>query len=320
MTQPSGTGDMRPEILMMNALPEWDMAPLEAAYRIHRYWEAADKQALLAQCQSVRAILTTGHIGADAALIAALPALEIVACFGVGVDGVDFTATRLRNLPVTNTPDVLTGDVADLAIALALAVMRDIPQADAFVRRGDWKTGSMRLGRRFYGCRLGILGLGRIGIGVADRARVFRCEIGYYNRTPKSGLLYPAFETVQALAAWSDVLVMTLAGGAGTRAILDRAAIQALGPQGYLVNVSRGSTVDEEALIEALQTGGIAGAGLDVFNDEPNIDPRFLDLPNTVLMPHQGSATIETRRAMGQLVRDNLAAHFAGKPLLTPVT
>jgi lactate dehydrogenase-like 2-hydroxyacid dehydrogenase len=267
----------------------------------------------------VRAILTTGHAGADAALIAALPALEIVACFGVGVDGVDFAATGARGLPVTNTPDVLTGDVADLAIALALAVMREIPRADAHVRSGAWKAGGMPLGRRFFGCKLGLLGLGRIGLATAERGRGFGCEIGYFNRTAKPGLPYQAFETVQALSAWADVVIVTLAGGAGTRAIMDAAAIKALGAQGYLVNVSRGSTVDEEALIEALQTGAIAGAGLDVFLNEPNIDPRFGLLPNTVLMPHAGSATTATRRAMGQLVRDNLAAHFAGKPLLTPV-
>lgn len=319
MTSPGGASGALPEILMMSALPPWDMEPLEASYRIHRYWEAADKQALLAQCRNVRAILTTGHLGADAALIAALPRLELVACFGVGVDGVDFAATRARGLPVTNTPDVLTGDVADLAIGLAIAVMREIPKADAHVRGGAWTKGGMGLGRRFFGCRLGILGLGRIGLAVADRARGFGCTIGYYNRSPKPGLPYEGFESPQALAAWADVVVITLAGGAGTRAIMDAAAIAALGPQGYLVNVARGSTVDEEALITALQNGAIAGAGLDVFLDEPHIDSRFASLPNTVLMPHQGSATTETRRAMGQLVRDNLAAHFAGRPLLTPV-
>jgi lactate dehydrogenase-like 2-hydroxyacid dehydrogenase len=319
MTQPGDTADMRPEILMMSALPQWDMEPLEAAYRIHRYWEASDKQALLAECKTVRAILTTGHAGANAALLAALPAVEIVACFGVGVDGVDFEATRTRGLPVTNTPDVLTGDVADLAIALALAVMREIPKADAHVRTGAWKTRGLPLARRFFGSKVGILGMGRIGVATAERARGFDCEIGYFNRTAKPDLSYPSFATVQALAAWADVVIVTLAGGAGTRAIMDRAAIAALGPQGFLVNVSRGSTVDEEALIQALQTGSIAGAGLDVFLNEPDIDPRFATLANTVLMPHLGSATTETRRAMGQLVRDNLAAHFAGQPLLTPV-
>ncbi|MCB8883431.1 2-hydroxyacid dehydrogenase [Acidisoma cellulosilytica] len=319
MTQPSDVGDMRPEILMMTALPQWDMEPLDAAYRIHRYWEARDKQALLADCKLVRAILTTGHIGADAALLSALPAVEMVACFGVGVDGVDFQATRARGLPVTNTPDVLTGDVADLAIGLALAVMREIPKADTHVRSGTWKSSELPLARRFFGCKLGIVGMGRIGIATAERAKGFGCDIGYFNRTAKPSLPYQAFDTVQALAGWADVVIVTLAGGAGTRAIMDRTAIQALGPQGFLVNVSRGSTVDEAALIEALQTGGIAGAGLDVFLNEPNIDPRFANLSNTVLMPHMGSATTETRQAMGQLVRDNLAAHFAGQPLLTPV-
>ncbi|HEX3984913.1 MAG TPA: 2-hydroxyacid dehydrogenase [Acidisoma sp.] len=319
MTQGSEAEDARPELLMMSALPRWDMEPLEAAYRIHRYWEAADKQALLAGCRNVRALLTTGHTGADAALIAALPALEIVACFGVGVDGVDFAATRARGLPVTNTPDVLTGDVADLAIALALSVMREIPRADAHVRAGHWKTSGLPLARRFFGCKVGILGFGRIGIATAERARGFGCEIGYFNRTAKPGLPYQSFATVQSLAGWADVMIVTLAGGAGTRAIMDRVAIEALGPEGFLVNVSRGSTVDEEALIEALEAGRIAGAGLDVFLNEPHIDPRFLKLANAVLMPHHGSATVETRRAMGQLVRDNLAAHFAGQKLLTPV-
>lgn len=319
MTQPSGTGETRPEILMMGALPPWDMEPLDAAYRLHRYWEAADKQALLAQCGAVRALVTRGDLGADAAVIGALPALELIACFGVGVDAIDLAAARARGIAVTNTPDVLTGDVADLAIALALAVMREIPRGDAHVRGGAWAQGPLPPARRFYGCKLGILGLGRIGLATADRARGFGCAIGYHNRTPKPGLPYQAFETVEALAAWSDVLIVTLAGGAGTQAIVSRAAITALGPRGYLVNVSRGSTVDEGALIDALQSGAIAGAGLDVFFNEPGIDPRFAALPNTVLMPHAGSATAETRRAMGHLVRDNLAAHFAAKPLLTPV-
>lgn len=318
MTQPGSADDTRPEILIASPLPARDITPLEPLFRIHRYYEATDKAAFLAQCGHVRAMLTTGHIGASAALIAALPALEVITCFGVGVDGVDFEATRARGIPVTNTPDVLTGDVADLAIALALAVMRDIPKGDVHVRSGQWKSGNLPLARRFFGSKLGILGLGRIGIATAERARGFGCEIGYYNRSPKPGLPYQAFETPQALATWADIVVITLAGGTGTRAIMDRAAIEALGPQGYLVNVARGSTVDEEALIEALQSGTIAGAGLDVFLNEPNIDPRFAGLTNTVLMPHLGSATDETRRAMGQLMRDNLLAHFAGKPLLTP--
>lgn len=314
-----GADGARPELLMMGALPAWDMEPLDAAYRLHKYWEATDKAALLAACGQVRAILTKGDIGADATLIAALPALELIACFGVGVDAIDFPAAHARGIRVTNTPDVLTGDVADLAIALSLAVMREIPRGDALVRGGQWPQGGLPPARRFYGSKVGIVGLGRIGLATAERAAGFGCSIGYFNRSPKTGIPYQAFPTVQALADWADVLIVTLAGGSDTRAIVDAAAIRALGPRGYIVNVSRGTTVDEAALLAALEGGAIAGAGLDVFLNEPDIDPRFFTLPNTVLMPHQGSATEETRRLMGQLVRDNLAAYFSGRPLLTPV-
>lgn len=312
--------DSRPELILMGALPAWDMEPLEATYRLHKYWEAADKAAFIAECQGVRAMLTKGEIGADAALVASLPALGMIANFGVGVDAIDFAATTACGIQVSNTPDVLTGDVADMAIALALAVMRDIPRGDRLVRSGGWARGGLPPARRFFGCKLGLVGLGRIGLATAERARGFGCAIGYVNRTAKPGLPYEAFETVAALAAWCDVLIVTLAGGAGTRAMVDGAALQALGPQGFLVNVSRGSTVDEPALLAALEGGGIAGAGLDVFWNEPTIDPRFAALDNVVLMPHQGSGTEETRRAMGQLVRDNLAAFFAGRPLLTPIS
>jgi lactate dehydrogenase-like 2-hydroxyacid dehydrogenase len=319
MTQRDAAEDARPELLVMSALPNWDMEPLDAAFRVRRYWEAADKAAFLKQCGQVRAMLTTGGIGADAALIGALPALEMISNYGVGVDQIDFDAARACSIAVTNTPEVLTGDVADLAILLALAVMRKTPQADAYVRSGQWKAGGMPLARRFFGCKLGIVGLGRIGLAIAERGRGFSCDIGYFNRTAKPGLPYQAFETVEALAAWSDVVIVATAGGAGTQGIVGRAALAALGPQGFIVNISRGSTIDEEALIDALQAGTIAGAGLDVFLNEPHIDPRFATLGNTVLMPHVGSATVETRQAMGQLARDNLTAYFAGKPLLTPV-
>jgi D-3-phosphoglycerate dehydrogenase len=187
------------------------------------------------------------------------------------------------------------------------------------VRSGDWPKGGLPPARRFYGSRVGIVGLGRIGRATAERATGFGCEIGYFSRSRQADTPYTHFPTVPALATWADVLIVTAAGGAGTRGMVDAAALAALGPRGYIVNVSRGSTIDEAALLEALRTGRIAGAGLDVFLNEPNIDPRFATLPNTVLMPHQGSATEETRRLMGQLVRDNLAAYFAGQPLLTPV-
>jgi lactate dehydrogenase-like 2-hydroxyacid dehydrogenase len=317
--QSDSTQQSRPELLMVGSLPPWDMEPLAAQFHIHTLWDAPDRAERLARCGAVRAVATRGDLGADAALIAALPALEIIASYGVGVDGIDLDAARARGIAVTNTPDVLTGDVADIAIALALAVMREIPRGDAHVRGGAWAAGSLPPARRFHGCKLGIVGLGRIGAAIAKRATAFDCTIGYFNRTPQPETSYQAFASIRALAAWSDVLIVALAGGAGTRAIIDAEVLRALGPQSFFVNISRGTTVDEPALLDALESRTIAGAALDVFLNEPNVDERFKALPNAVLYPHHGSGTIETRRAMGQLLRDNLAAHFAGEPLLTPV-
>jgi D-3-phosphoglycerate dehydrogenase len=320
MTRQSESKDeSRPELLLVGSLPSWDMEALAEQFRLRTLWDAPDRAALLAACGSVRAIATRGDLGADATLIAALPALEIIACYGVGVDAIDLTAAGARGIRVTNTPDVLTGDVADTAIALALAVMREIPRADAHVRGGGWARGGLPLARRFHGCKFGIVGLGRIGAAVARRAAAFDCRIGYFNRSTLPDSPYQAFPTITTLADWADVLVVTLAGGAGTRAIIDATVLRALGAQGFLVNISRGSTVDEAALLDALEAQAIAGAGLDVFLNEPHIDERFKALPNVVLLPHLGSATMETRRAMGQLMRDNLTAHFAGEPLPTPV-
>ena len=311
--------DVRPELLVLSSLPAWDMEPLAEQFRILTLQDAPDRATLLTRCGAVRAVAAPGHRGADAALMDALPALEIIANYGVGVDAIDMEAARQRGIRVTNTPDVLTDDVADLAIALALSAMRDIPRGDAHVRGGAWAAGNMPLGRRFHGCKLGIVGLGRIGAAVAKRAAAFDCTIGYYNRSPQPASPYRAFPTIAALAEWCDVLIVTVAGGAGTRAIIDAEVLQALGARGFLVNVSRGSTVDEPALLDALAAQAIAGAALDVFLNEPHVDERFKALPNVVLLPHHGSATVETRRAMGQLMRDNLTAHFAGAPLLTPV-
>jgi lactate dehydrogenase-like 2-hydroxyacid dehydrogenase len=319
MTSERAAPDAHPELLVLSSLPPWDMEPLAEQFRLLTLQDTPDRAALLARSRGVRALAAPGHLGADGALMDALPALEIIANYGVGVDAIDLEAARQRGIRVTNTPDVLTGDVADIAIALALSAMREIPRGDAHVRGGAWATGNMPLGRRFHGCKLGIAGLGRIGAAIARRAAAFDCSIGYFNRSPQPDSPYQAFATIGALAEWSDVLVVTVAGGAGTRALIDAEALQALGPRGFLVNVSRGTTVDEPALLDALERQTIAGAALDVFLNEPHIDERFMALPNVVLFPHGGSATMETRRAMGQLMRDNLTAHFAGKPLLTPV-
>lgn len=310
----------RPTVLMAGPYPEWDMAPMERDYTLLRLWEAGDRAAFLAQHgTSVRALATRGELGASAELMAALPALEIVSCYGVGTDAIALDAARSRGVRVTNTPDVLTGDVADLAVGLALALLRRIPAGDAHVRSGAWSQGNMGLTTRLYGKRAGIVGFGRIGQAVARRLQGFEMEIGCFSRSARADGPHRCFAQLAALADWCDVLVVTLAGGEATRGMVDAAVLEALGPQGWLVNVSRGSTLDEAALLAALERRTIAGAALDVFHTEPRIDGRFLALDNVLLQPHHGSGTVETRRAMGQLVRDNLAAHFAGRPLPTPV-
>jgi lactate dehydrogenase-like 2-hydroxyacid dehydrogenase len=310
----------RPDVLMTGPYTAWDTELLAAAYTLHRLWEAGDRERFIAECgASIRAIATHGELGANAELIAALPRLEIIACSGVGTDAIDLVAARSRGIRVTNTPGVLNGDVADLAVGLSLALMRRIPAADAFVRSGAWATRNTDLMTRLYGKRVGVAGFGRIGTTVARRLSGFDVEIGYFARTPRTDSPHRFFGNLIELAAWCDLLIVTLPGDATTRSIVDAEVLAALGRQGFLVNVSRGSTVDEPALLDALEQTAIAGAALDVFWNEPNIDPRFMGLSNVILQPHRASATTETRRAMGQLVRDNLEAHFSGQPLLTPV-
>ena len=314
------TPAVRPDVLMTGPYPDWDMAPLAEQYSLHRLWESDDQQKFVAErTDAIRAIATRGELGASGELIAALPKLEIISCYGVGTDAIDLAAARTRGIRVTNTPDVLTGDVADIAIGLALALMRRIPQADAYVRSGAWATRSMDLAVRLHGKRVGVVGFGRIGSTVARRLSGFDVEIGYFDLAPRAESPQRFFGSLVELAGWCDLLIVTLAGGATTLGIVDAGVLQALGPQGFLVNVSRGTTIDEPALIDALQRKAIAGAALDVFCNEPNIDARFMALDNVLLQPHQASGTFETRRAMGQLVRDNLHAHFSGQPLPTPV-
>ncbi|OWV75663.1 hydroxyacid dehydrogenase [Rhizobium sp. R339] len=308
------------EILMAGAYPEWDMVDLEAKYRIHRLWEAADRQELIARVGgNIRAIATRGELGASAELMKQLPKLEIVSCYGVGTDAIDLSYARANGIRVTNTPDVLTEDVADIAIGLLLATARQIPQADAFVRTGQWGKVPMPLVTRVAGKKVGLVGMGRIGKAIAKRAAAFGCDIAYFTRNEHTDVAYAYQPDLIALADWADFLIVIVPGGEATMKIINAPVLKALGPNGMLINVSRGTTVDEEALIAALQNRIIQAAGLDVFLNEPKIDARFLTLPNVVLQPHHGSGTIETRKAMGQLVRDNLAAHFAGRALPTPV-
>jgi lactate dehydrogenase-like 2-hydroxyacid dehydrogenase len=306
------------EILATAPLMPSVMEALGDSYVVHRLWEAAERAALFAEHGSrIRAIATNGSIGADAALLDQLPALEIISCFGVGVDAIDLAGAARRGIAVTTTPGVLVDDVADQALALLLAVSRKIVAADRHVREGKWARSELVLTRRVSGKKAGILGLGDIGKALAERLAALGMSISYCNRSV-AAVPYRFVADLEALAADSDFLIITASGAASTRNLVNASVLDALGPQGFLVNVARGSIIDEPALISALQNGRIAGAGLDVFWDEPNPSPAFSALDNVVLAPHAASGTVETRAAMGQLVIDNLAAHFSGKPLLTP--
>jgi hydroxypyruvate reductase len=295
------------------------MEALHGAFRVHDRLHQSDPAALAAVAPRIRAIAASGESKVPRELIASLPALEIISVFGVGYDGIDVAAARERGIAVTNTPDVLNDEVADLALALVLAVSRRIPQADRFVREGKWVAGPMPLARKVSGARLGIVGLGRIGKAIATRAEAFGMQIAYTARSEKPGAGYASHPSAEALAANVDFLVVITPGGAATRKLIDAKVLRALGKDGYLINVARGSVVDEAALVEALVDGTIAGAGLDVFENEPNVPAPLLALDNVVLTPHVGSATWQTRRAMKDLAFGNLQAHFAGRPLLSPV-
>ena len=309
-----------PHLLLCGAYSQADMDALAARYVVHRWWEVEDRADFLATyARRIGAIATRGDLGASGELIAALPALEIIACFGVGVDAIDLGAARQRGIHVTTTPDVLTGDVADLALGLALGLLRQIPAGDAHVRSGAWERGPLGLARRLHGKRIGLVGLGRVGSAVARRFGGFDGEIGYFDLAARADSAHRFFPVLAELAAWSDVLILTAAGGDSTRGLVDAQVLRALGTEGYLVNVSRGSIVHEPDLLQALESRAIAGAALDVFWNEPMIDARFRALDNVLLQPHAASGTVETRAAMGQLVRDNLEAHFAGRSLLTPL-
>lgn len=311
----------RPHVLMPAPMHPRVVEALATEVTLHRLWEAADPEALLARIgPEVRGIASStlaGTVGRE--LLSQLPAVEIVANFGVGYENIDVAAATQRGVVVTNTPGVLDEDVADLAVGLLLATLRQIPQADRFVRKGRWPQGSFPLSPTLRGRRVGIVGLGAIGKAVARRLAAFGVAIAYHGRSAQISVPHPYFADVVSLAAASDVLVVIVPGGAATRYLIDRAVLRALGPQGVLVNVARGSVVDEAALVAALEAGEIMAAGLDVYEDEPHVPQALLDLPGVVLLPHVGSATEHTRRAMAQLVADNLLAWFAKGAALTPV-
>ena len=314
---------MKEDILAIAPMLMTCMPALEDAYTVHRMWEmsADERAALLARLgPNIRAIATDGHHGVNAETMAACPNLEMISGFGVGYDGVDIPACKARGIRVANTPDVLNDAVAELGLALMLALARRIPQADQYVRQGRWPVeGMFPLSGELTGRTLGILGLGRIGKAIAERAQAFRMRVVYHGRREQAHQPYEYYGDLEAMAGDVDWLMVIAPATAETEGIVSREVMTALGPEGALVNIARGALVDEPAMVELLQAGALGGAALDVFVAEPKVPEALFGLENVVLSPHNGSATHKTRQQMGQLVVDNLAAFFAGEPLLTPV-
>jgi lactate dehydrogenase-like 2-hydroxyacid dehydrogenase len=305
------------EILQTHKLLDTCEKALAERYTVHKLHEAADKDALIARiAPNVRGI-AGGNV--DDALMAKLPKLEIIACFGVGYDSIDTKAAKTRNIRVTNTPNVLNDAVAELTIGLMIALARRIPQADQFVRQGKWPSGNFPLLTELNGKTVGILGLGRIGKEIANRAQAMKMRVVYHGRRRQPDEPFIYYDKLIDMARDSDWLVIIAPGGKATERIVSRDVLEALGPDGYIVNMARGTLVDEPAMVELLASKKLGGAALDVFEKEPQVPEALFALDNVVLAPHQGSATHQTRNKMGALVVENLEAHFAGEPLPSAV-
>jgi lactate dehydrogenase-like 2-hydroxyacid dehydrogenase len=311
---------MKPEIIITAKGHAGTMATLQSEFASHLLSEAPDRNTFLKQhAPAVRGLATFGPMPVDGKLMDALPKLEIISNFGVGVDAINLGDAKKRRIIVTNTPDVLNDCVADTALALVMNTVRRFPQSEQYLRTGNWASrGPYPLTNSLGGKILGILGLGRIGEAIAKRAAACGMQIRYHNRNKKD-VPYPYDPDPVTLAKNADVLMVVTPGGPETARLINEKVLQALGPQGFLVNIARGSVVDEPVLLRYLQDKKIAGAGLDVFADEPRVPPEFFTLDNAVLFPHVASATVETRKAMGDLQVENLRRHFAGKPVLTRV-
>jgi len=311
---------MKPEIIITAKGHAGTMATLQSEFNAHLLSDAADRNAFLKQhAPAVRGLATFGPMPVDGRLMDALPRLELISNFGVGVDAINLPDAKQRKIIVTNTPDVLNDCVADTALALVMNTVRKFPQSEVYLRGGHWASrGPYPLTTSVGGKTLGILGLGRIGEAIAKRAIACGMKIRYHNRNKKD-VPYPYDPDAVTLAKNSDVLMVVTPGGPETNRLVDSKVLDALGREGYLVNIARGSIVDEPVLLRYLQEKKIAGAGLDVYADEPRVPPEFFTLDNAVLFPHVGSATVETRKAMGDLQIENLRRHFAGKPVISRV-
>jgi len=308
---------MPDDIIITAPLPDFLYNPLQTDYRCHDYFAAKDKPGLLAAGgAAIRGLVQGGGTVTPTTLLDALPKLEIISVFGVGYDGVPVEYCRARGVKVTNTPDVLTDDVADVAVGLIMMTGRGFVRLNRFVHAGGWLKRGPELTTKLGGRTVGILGLGRIGKAIAERVTAMGMQVAYTGRRPQD-VPYRFIPDLTALAAASDFLVVACPGGAVTKNMVNADVLAALGKKGTIVNIARGSIIDEPALVKALAGGTIKAAGLDVFADEPNIPPALLAMDNVVLLPHVGSATHETRKAMGDLCKANLDAWFAGKPLPT---
>ncbi len=308
---------MQPDIVVTAPLPPFLYDPLKADYRCHDYYQSSHKPGLLAaEGAKIRGLVQGGGTVTATELLDALPRLEIISVFGVGYDGVPIDYCKSRGIKVTNTPDVLTDDVADVALGLLLMTGRGFVRLNRFVHAMEWEKRAPELTTKLGGRKVGILGLGRIGKAIAERAGAMGMKIAYTGRKPQA-VPYEFMPDLKSLAAAIDFLVVACPGGAATRNIVDAGVLAALGKKGTLINIARGSIVDERALVDALKSGTIKGAGLDVFADEPHIPSELLSMDNVVLLPHVGSATRETRQAMGDLCKANLDAWFSQKKVLT---
>ena len=305
------------EILQTGPLLASCEKALAERYTVHKLHETEDKDAWL-KANGARIRAHAGS-GVQKGLMEALPNLEIIASFGVGYDNIDTATAKAKNIRVTNTPDVLNDAVAELTIGLMISLARRIPQSDQFVRQGKWPGNSFGLFSELTGKTVGILGLGRIGKEIAARAQAMKMRVVYYGRSHQPAVPHIYYYNLEDMARDSDWLVVIAPGGKGTDGIVSRKVLEALGPKGKLVNVARGTLIDEAAMVELLQNGGLGGAALDVFEKEPEVPAALLGLDNVVLSPHQGSATNQTRDAMGALLVANLEKHFAGEPLISAV-
>lgn len=310
------------DILSFETYDSWDSVPMEQLFNVHQVPVSGNMQDLPSEVRDrIGAFAFKGHSTLGADVIDAFPSLGLIANYGAGYDTIDVDYAMSKGIKVTNTPDVLTDDVADLAVGMLIAVSRDIVGASRWVGSGDWaKSGAYPLQRTVTGKTVGIVGMGRIGQAIASRLQAFKMEIHYFSRSKKdTSTDWIYHNELEVMAGAVDILIVAVSAGPETEDIISSDVLKSLGSDGILVNVSRGITVDEQALIKSLETGGIRAAALDVYKNEPHIDSRLLELHNVLLQPHQSSGTIETRKKMGALQRENLMAYFAKKPLLTPI-